>query len=165
MSDDSPTVSDTKWPRKTEGEESQDEIFQRVTKENSEKGAKLILELRKKRFEPCPDERAGMLEIGKRTATFESWIIKREQVDEKNQESSSAPSLEVRRNLENLERVICIVLESPHRREFDRSGMSQGPAFGTTGQRLDNRLASKINNFLDGSRPAKSTQSRRSSTT
>jgi len=77
----------------------------------------------------CPDEYVGDVEITSYSVNLKKKYIcsARNELDE-----------EERRDLENFddEKVLCIVLESPHNKEFEADGTPLGPARGITGTKL-----------------------------
>lgn len=88
----------------------------------------------------CPDEYVGDIEIKNNSVNLiEDYICSdRNKLDE-----------EERRNLGSFddEKVLCIVLESPHNKEFEADGIPLGPARGITGTKLENNLDDKLEKF------------------
>ncbi|PTX16357.1 hypothetical protein SAMN04488598_10730 [Halanaerobium congolense] len=93
----------------------------------------------------CPDEYVGDIEIKSNSVNLTKDYIcsDRNKLDE-----------EIRRDLEsfNDEKVLCIVLESPHNKEFEADGTPLGPARGITGTKLEKNLTDKLRKFNENNK-------------
>lgn len=100
---------------------------------------KLSTKVEKSINDICEDQYIGRLEINNNTVeSIDRWIIKKHRIDKKEKL--------YKLNKENGEKLLVIVLESPHKDEFSKDII--GPALGSTGRMLDEQLELKINNYL-----------------
>ena len=55
----------------------------------------------------------------------------------------------IEKNIPNAENILILILESPHKDEFDKNGEPLGPANGTTGRSIREHIAKIFPNFSD----------------
>lgn len=102
---------------------------------------KLLRKIFKNLNNRCPDEYIAEIEITSNTVNLtENYICsKRDEISNDKRRDLGKNSIG--------EKVLCIVLESPHNDEFSPNGKPLGPARGQTGLNLESKLFDKLKKF------------------